>query len=176
MITKLDQLVQNYLMNKHNDHPKFIENNGLQKIVDDIEEELIKVLPHGSGIDCKWNIERKGNGLDFVCSNSFHVMDQNGYYCGYVSFDVYINVERPWHSYNVEVSQTDIDAIYSEYAVGEEATDEEIEDWNETNACPYLDELEDDIFQTVSYSLEHYYVSEAVKIAKQSYSYLLEKS
>jgi hypothetical protein len=176
MITKLDQLVQNYLCNRTNDHPKFIESNGLQKIIDNIEEELVEVLPHGGGIDCKWNIEKKGNGLDFVCSNSFHVMDQNGYYCGYVDFSVYVNVEKPWHSLNVEVSQTDIDAIYSEYDVGAEATDEEIEEWNEVNACPYLDELEDDIFETVKYSLELYYISEAVKRAKQFYPYLLEKA
>ena len=45
-------------------------------------------LPHGSGIDAKWIIEEKDKY--FRCSNSFHCMDENGYYCGWADFSVII--------------------------------------------------------------------------------------
>lgn len=52
------------------------------------ESELIDMLPHGSGIDCKWRVEPFGNGVE--CHNSWHFMDENGYYCGYGDFSVKI--------------------------------------------------------------------------------------
>jgi hypothetical protein len=51
-------------------------------------DELISLLPHGSGIDCKWTLESYGRGV--ICHNSFHLMDENGYYCGYADFSVKI--------------------------------------------------------------------------------------
>jgi len=52
------------------------------------ETELIEMLPHGSGIDCSWRIEPRADGVD--CFNSFHMMDENGSYCGYAEFSVRI--------------------------------------------------------------------------------------
>ena len=50
-------------------------------------------IPHGSGIDCDWIIEKK-KGY-FKCSNSFHAMDANGYYDGWVEFSVIIPFKDP---------------------------------------------------------------------------------
>lgn len=52
------------------------------------ESELLEMLPHGSGIDCKWRFEPIGGGVD--CHNSFHLMDENGYYNGFADFTVRI--------------------------------------------------------------------------------------
>lgn len=54
-------------------------------------EILEELLPHGSGIDCKWLIEDKGSNL--VARNSFHCMDTNGYYDGYQDFTLIIPKE-----------------------------------------------------------------------------------
>jgi hypothetical protein len=45
------------------------------------------ILPHGSGIDCKWHVEVSPSG-NVVCSNSFHLMDENGMYDGWQDFTV----------------------------------------------------------------------------------------
>jgi len=52
------------------------------------EAELIEMLPHGSGIDCRWELNPIGDGVN--CENSFHMMNENGYYCGYAGFTVRI--------------------------------------------------------------------------------------
>lgn len=49
-------------------------------------DHIISLLPHGSGIDCKWTYERKIDRLVFY--NSFHCMDENGFYDGYADFSV----------------------------------------------------------------------------------------
>lgn len=52
-------------------------------------DELIKYLPHGSGIDNEWKIDStKHEVLSF--SNSFHAMDEQGGYCGWIDFTVKI--------------------------------------------------------------------------------------
>jgi len=53
-----------------------------------IEESCLRdLLPHGSGIDSEWVITEHKNG-NFTCENSFHSMDENGYYDGYMPFTV----------------------------------------------------------------------------------------
>jgi hypothetical protein len=51
-------------------------------------EQLEKLLPSGSGIDCKWKITDKGSY--FKCENSYHVMNDIGNYVGYIDFSVII--------------------------------------------------------------------------------------
>lgn len=46
-------------------------------------------LPHGSGIDCDWHCTMKGDYVLF--SNSYHCMNENGYYEGYQDFTVKLN-------------------------------------------------------------------------------------
>jgi len=50
-------------------------------------------LPHGSGIDCKWQIEDKGKY--FKCVNAYHCMNENGYYDGYADFTLIIPKKNP---------------------------------------------------------------------------------
>ena len=52
----------------------------------EIPEKIIECLPHGSGIDCEWTYKEKKDYIVF--SNSFHVMNDNGYYIGYIDFSV----------------------------------------------------------------------------------------
>lgn len=47
---------------------------------------------HGSGIDCDWYL--KETQRYFVLSNSFHVMDDNGMYDGYMDFNVLIDKRK----------------------------------------------------------------------------------
>ena len=59
-----------------------------------IELALLDVLPHGSGIDCKWGIELDLHSGKIVCKNSFHNMNDNGSYSGYTDFQVIINANH----------------------------------------------------------------------------------
>lgn len=53
-----------------------------------IDEDFLEIeLPHGSGIDGDWNIVRQKNG-SWVCSNSFHRMNESGFYDGWTPFKV----------------------------------------------------------------------------------------
>lgn len=67
----------------------FIESN-----FDLIEDYLLKVLPHGSGIDCKWQFDYQKNGK-IRAVNAFHCMDENGYYCGYADFTLTVDLDSP---------------------------------------------------------------------------------
>ena len=63
----------------------------MKKVVD--LERLKELLPHGSGIDCDWELERKG---DYVyCQNSYHTMNEHGYYDKYADFTIKIPIDFP---------------------------------------------------------------------------------
>lgn len=53
------------------------------------ESELFEILPSGSGIDCQWEITTHNNG-NITARNSYHAMNQDGYYDGYMPFTVRI--------------------------------------------------------------------------------------
>jgi len=61
-------------------------------------EILQDILPHGSGIDCTWEIEDKGKY--FKASNSFHCMNENGYYVGYSDFSLIIP-KKGWENFRL---------------------------------------------------------------------------
>ena len=52
---------------------------------------LLDTLPHGSGIDCKWDFDYTDKGI--FASNSYHRMNENGYYCGYIAFTIKIKAD-----------------------------------------------------------------------------------
>lgn len=62
---------------------------------------------HGSGIDCDWELTE--NKTSYVLCNSYHCMNDNGYYDGYLDFVVIMNkktaeytirfVQPPQHTY-----------------------------------------------------------------------------
>ena len=60
------------------------------------EERLNTVLnehlPHGSGIDSKWDFDFS-SPEKILLHNSFHVMDENGYYNGYIDFSIVIKAK-----------------------------------------------------------------------------------
>lgn len=148
----LDRYIRDYQLNKDNTNHIFVSNGGLQKVIDNLENEIVKALPHGSGIDCDWKVNRVDN-LTFDCHNSYHAMDQNGMYCGYVDFIVRIDLLTK--DFDVEVCEQDIESIvgdYDEYIEGDDV---------ETNA-PYLDNLDDYLYQTVDQAIELYYASESI--------------
>lgn len=57
------------------------------------EDNVLEMLPHGSGIDCKWEVEEFKPSL--VCRNSYHVMNEHGFYDGYIDFSVRISRHEP---------------------------------------------------------------------------------
>ena len=60
---------------------------------DDIEDLLLENLPHGSGVDCKWEFDWLANGK-LVAKNAFHCMNDAGYYEGFADFSVKFNKPR----------------------------------------------------------------------------------
>ena len=75
---------------------------------DKLIEAIKDKLPHGSGIDCDWNIQlQKTNYARFVCKNSFHCMDEYGGYCHWQDFTVIVDwkwskqthTDHPEHSF-----------------------------------------------------------------------------
>ena len=159
MLTELDRKVSSYLANKNNTRPRFVASNGLQNIIDNTAEEIEKVLPHGSGIDCDWRVKHRED-TTYCCYNSYHAMDGNGSYCGYISFMVVFDALTKIT--DVEVSQDDIDTILAGYA-----------DWegDEDDPSPYLGDLDDYLYDTLTASLEYYCVKESIEFIRKSGCY-----
>jgi hypothetical protein len=57
---------------------------------DAMEQILLNKLPHGSGIDCKWEFTWLVNGK-CIASNSYHCINDAGYYDGYADFKVILH-------------------------------------------------------------------------------------
>lgn len=54
-------------------------------------ERIKKLLPHGSGINGNWNVERsKKHSNIFYASNTYDAMRENGMYCHYYDFTLTI--------------------------------------------------------------------------------------
>jgi len=54
-------------------------------------KDLLNQLPHGSGIDGDWKIEYdKTKNDNIVLSNSYHVMNEVGFYDGWIDFTVIV--------------------------------------------------------------------------------------
>lgn len=154
MFSPLEMKIASYRANQNNTHPSFISRGGLQDIVDELAAAIEDMLPHGSGIDCKWNI-RQVDGLKFECDNSFHAMDANGYYCGYVDFTVSFDANT--FLADVEVNEDHIKAIMADY--------DEPESESEESNAPYLDDIGEGIYLSVMSSLEWYLVTHTIKYA-----------
>ena len=54
------------------------KNAFVELVGEDIEEQLLDILPHGSGINYDWEITIKGNKL--YVHNAWDYMDENGFY------------------------------------------------------------------------------------------------
>tara|TARA_R100000306_G_scaffold29748_1_gene32600 strand:- start:85 stop:546 length:462 start_codon:yes stop_codon:yes gene_type:complete len=62
------------------------------------DDAILEALPHGSGIDSDWTVDRCKNGT-IRCRNSWHAMNDAGYYCGHYDFTVHIfaHADRETH-------------------------------------------------------------------------------
>lgn len=60
---------------------------GQVNLIPESEADLIDSLPHGSGINADWVIEYNTAGK-VVAYNSYHVLDENGYYRIWVDFSI----------------------------------------------------------------------------------------
>lgn len=171
-ITPLHDKINNYLLNK--DNSPFIENGGLSKLLDELFEIIVEVLPHGSGIDASWHLEQLGSLPIVLCSNSFHAMDQNGYYCDWVDFTVKLNLESL--DFDVEVNNKQIELISKAYDIEiDNPTEEELEAWEQDNPRPYLDDLDQYIYECVEHSLNLYVARESIRYIKQYYPDILKQ-
>ena len=68
---------------KINHNSNFNTNNRIFSL-DDL---IVDLLPHGSGIDGKWNIEQDKKG-NIYCLNSFTCYNENGMLDTYVNFSI----------------------------------------------------------------------------------------
>ena len=54
--------------------------------------DQLNELPHGSGIDCDWHIEIKKDKIYLI--NSYHYMNEFGYYMGYIDFTAIYSIKN----------------------------------------------------------------------------------
>jgi len=59
----------------------------LHNLQDDIEEILLELLPHGSGINCNWEFTWYKNG-SLKCSNFYHAMNEHGSYVKFIPISI----------------------------------------------------------------------------------------
>lgn len=67
-------------------------------------DELIKQLPHGSGIDSSWIIALTRSDVLFF-SNSFHAMNEQGGYEGWIDFTVKVSPSLQFGA-NIKITGT----------------------------------------------------------------------
>ena len=56
------------------------KNTLIEEVEEDIAEQLLDILPHGSGINFDYEIEQKGKGKRIYIRNAWDYMDENGFY------------------------------------------------------------------------------------------------
>lgn len=55
--------------------------------------KVAQTLPHGSGIDGAWTVSQsEEDPRTYVCANSYHGMDEAGFYVAWVDFEVTVKV------------------------------------------------------------------------------------
>ena len=68
------------------ENSRFLDDE-MECVLSMIEQEL----PHGSGIDCEWALKLT-TPTRVNAVNSYHCMDEHGYYDGYVDFTVHFDI------------------------------------------------------------------------------------
>lgn len=58
------------------------------------EKELLETLPHGSGIDGKWYIEKDMVRPVFHCYNEYHAMNEDGCYVTWLPFEAEVPIDK----------------------------------------------------------------------------------
>lgn len=129
------------LMALNTDHPLPAVKQSMRVV-----RQLANKLPHSSGIDYDWTIEQTGQNA-FTAKNAYHMMDDNGMYCGIVDFTVTVDMAEK--TVGIELDQTAIDAINQEYLDGrKEQTDEcdcyNCQDGEPVEHCEFLFSIDAD--------------------------------
>ena len=63
----------------------------IEKHTEALEEMTKNYMPSGSGLDAKTEIDLiKSSGEKLAFTSSFHVMDENGFYDGWIEFKLYV--------------------------------------------------------------------------------------
>jgi len=78
--------------------------------------KIINQLPHGSGIDSDWYISFNPDAM--TCENSFHILNENGFYDGWVDFKVsifWIKGKYDIESLEIDFFQHDDVSMLSDY-------------------------------------------------------------
>lgn len=99
-------------------------------------------LPHGSGIDCDW--ETAESRKNYIFTNFWHFMNENGYYDGYIKITVRIAkkdikkayLENSEIEYSLHVSKADMKNISKGYPRGQK---------------PYFEGIKDYIYDRISF-------------------------
>ena len=157
MISELHEKIRSCILNKEHTEWKY-------KTLTNVCDLLQGILPHGSGIDCDWEIADKEQFLHFECKNSWHAMDQQGGYCGYVKFTVSLDLSGPIPDWSIDINSADVQAIDASFTQEENEHGE-----TETNA-PCLDDLDEVIHQAIDAAFNWYWMEQAViEIARSPY-------
>ena len=123
----------------------------LNNITDDT---LINALPHGSGIDSDWSIERLNNG-HIKAHNSYHGMNDGGYYDGWQDFYVKIGAHRQTTFNELgPIDRPDYQRPASAQVMrvrGQFFMDVHLTGYRQSKAWAY--ELSDYLYETIEYSL-----------------------
>lgn len=76
------------------------------------------ILPCGSGIDCGTRIDwEKTKGDKIVLTTDYHMMDEHGYYCGWIE-NIRITITPSFNGINIKIYGT-----FSKYKIGEALKD-----------------------------------------------------
>lgn len=63
--------------------------------------DFLENMPHGSGIDADWAVSEPKDGRYIYFHNSFHLMDENGFYAGWQDFKVRF-LKSEWEDNNYD--------------------------------------------------------------------------
>ena len=86
----------------------------LEDKFDSLKEYLADILPHGSGINCNWEFDYQKNGK-VIARNSYHCMDEHGYYFGYADFTIKFYLFRDLKSFTLEFNGSYSHALNRKY-------------------------------------------------------------
>jgi len=131
----------------------------VRDIKDEIEELLIMILPHGSGIDCNWEFTFYTNG-NIDCLNSFHVMNNNGYYVKWISIKIkfFRYKKNIYHPYRIDKKD--------KYSIKEKRGEIDYKIFAPRNDY-YVYNLQDYLYQTMDCHLKPY-----IEIKKNNNEYI----
>lgn len=76
-------------------------------------QKLLRALPHGAGIDAAWHFRSENDYI--YASNSFHYMNDTGFYICWIDFEIKIDPNDPLESFEL---------IYNEDTMPEDFDDE----------------------------------------------------